>query len=61
MTRRPCVTLGDQLANERDQLSAILLSIIERLVASDKEAAGTDFVVGHECLSDRIGSSDKCS
>jgi hypothetical protein len=61
LTRRPCVSLGDQLANERDQLSATFLSVIERLVASDEETTRTEFVVGPECLGDRIGSSGKCS
>jgi len=61
LTRRLCVSLGDQLANERDQLSAVLLSVIERLVASDEKTAGTELVVGQECLGNRIGRSNKCS
>ena len=52
--------LGDQLANERDQLGAVSLSVIERLVAANEETAGAELVVGQECLRDRIGSSNKC-
>ena len=50
------VSLGHQLTNKRDQLDAILLRVLERLVAANEETASTELVVGEECLRDVSGA-----
>src|SRR5262249_15046963 len=56
-----CVELGHKIANKGDQFLSILHGVLKRLVAADQEARGTKFVIGEECLRDRLRSADKRS
>jgi hypothetical protein len=53
------VGFGHQPAKKWNQFGAVTLSVLQRLIAADEQAAGAERIVGEQRFGDRIRGSDQ--